>query len=98
MTGVPKSDLERLMAHYGIDAGTASQALAICPASKLLPRAGRKRAGTASPGEVVPIPLWLFSGLVAFGFGVILGPSVFALSTVGSERLAELARRKVVAR
>lgn len=98
LSGVPKTDVERVMTHYGIDAATAGQALSLVPASALVPRrgAGLARAGlTTGQNNGVKIPGWLLGSMIAFGFGVILGPAIFASTSAGAERLAELARRRI---
>lgn len=74
-----------VMSRFGVDEGTARRALAIAPVGALVPGAS----------DGVTIPTWLFAGMMGLGFGIILGPSIFALSTAGSRRLAELARARV---
>ena len=43
--GVPRTDLERVMNHYGIDRATAEYWLTIHPIDELLPERGTGREG-----------------------------------------------------
>jgi len=96
-TGLPKDDVQRVMDHYLVDETAACQALALAPASALLPKRGAGLdAGTAvaSP-DGVSIPSWLFFLSMGFGFGMVLGPAVMASTDTGARRLAEMAKRKI---
>jgi len=92
-TGLPKDDVQRVMDHYLVDEIVACQALALAPASALLPKRGAGLDGTAADG--VPIPTWLFFLGLGFGFGMVLGPALMASTETGARRLAEMAKRKV---
>jgi len=45
-------------------------------------------------GEVT-IPTWLFAGGVGLVLGIIIGPSIMAMTEEGSKKLAELSRQYV---
>ena len=79
------NDVWIVMSRFRVDEGTARRALALAPVSALVPGAS----------DGVTVPTWLFAGMMGLGFGVILGTSIFALSTAGSKRLAELAEKKI---
>ncbi len=87
MTATKVGDIQRVMGHYRVDQATARQALALAPASALLPQ------GTAADG--VPIPTWLFFLGLGFGFGMVIGPALMASTESGARRLAEMAKRKI---
>jgi len=80
-------DIQRVMVHYRVDETTARQALALAPASALLPQ------GTAADG--VTVPTWLLFLGLGFGFGVVLGPAVMVSTEAGAKRLAEMARARI---
>lgn len=55
--GVPKTDVERVMEHYGLDQAEAERWLDIHPASELLPERGGFSNLAALPGEkLVVVP------------------------------------------
>jgi len=80
-------DIQRVMGYYQVDETTACRALALAPASALVPK-------TAS-SDGVPIPIWLFFLGLGFGFGLVLGPAVMASTEAGARRLTEIAKRRI---
>lgn len=80
------NDVQRIMTSYGVDEGTAREALSLAPASAIL-------KGTSGNG--VTIPGWLLSGVIAFGFGAILGPAFYGASEAGALRMKEIAEKKI---
>jgi len=50
------------------------------------------RAGIAQE-EGVAIPMWLFAGGIGVALGMLLGPSLMALTEEGSKKLGELSRQ-----
>lgn len=86
-------DIQRIMVRYRVDETTARQALALAPASALLPRRAGLATGTAA--DEVPIPSWLFFLGMGFGFGMVLGPALMASTETGARRLAEMAKRRI---
>jgi len=49
----------------------------------------------AGPVSAIPIPTPLFVGVIAFGLGVFLGPSLLASTEAGQNWLAKKAREKI---
>ena len=70
-TGLPKDDVQRVMDHYLVDETTACQALALAPASALLPKRGTE-LGNNSIVEA-PFPVGQVIGAISGGvvFAVI---------------------------
>jgi len=87
MTTAKVGDIQRVMGHYRVDQATARRALALAPASALLPQ------GTAADG--VTVPSWLLFLGFGFGFGMVLGPAVMASTDAGAKRLAEMAKARI---
>jgi len=94
-TGLPKDDVQRVMDHYLVDETTACQALALAPASALLPKRGTGLDGAGTAADGVSIPTWLFFLGLGFGAGLVLGPAVMASTDAGARRLTEMAKRKI---
>lgn len=94
-----RGDLERVMVHWGVDEATATRALSLAPASALVPKRGTGLAlvgaDRVSADGGVTVPWWLLTLGIGFGFGAVLGPAIYASSKAGSQKLAEIARRKI---